>query len=84
MASVFASFNSRHRDANHIKSATQRMVMSHEGVVDIATARHRRRFSESNSSDEISFSSDESLSTDGGHLLVKPYMHEPPATPSTL
>ena len=40
------------------------------------SARHRGR--------EISSSSDESLSTDAGHLSLKPYMHEPPATPSTL
>ena len=31
------------------------------------------------SSDEISSSSDESLSTVAGHLSLKPYMHEPPA-----
>ena len=54
------------------------------GVVKIATARHHGRVSESKSSDEISSSSDESLSTDAGHLSHKPYMHEPPATPSTL
>ena len=59
--------------------------MSHwGGVVKIATARHHGRVSESKSSDEISSSSDESLSTDAGHLSHKPYMHEPPATPSTL
>ena len=52
--------------------------MSHwgEGVVKIATARHRERVSESKSTDKISSSSDESLSTDAGHLSLKPYMHE--------
>ena len=33
---------------------------------------------------EISSSSDDSLLTDEGKLSLKPYMHEPPATPSTL
>ena len=47
------------------------------------SARHRGHVSESKSSDEIS-SSNESLSTDAGQLSLKPYMHEPPATPSTL
>ena len=48
----------------------------------MATARHGGRESESESSDyEISSSS---LSTDAGQLSLKPYMHEPPATPSTL
>ena len=43
------------------------------------------RVSESESSDnKISSSSDDSLLTDEGKLSLKPYMHEPPATPSTL
>ena len=51
----------------------------------MATARHGGRVSESESSDhEISASSDDSLLTDAGQLSLKPYMHEPPATPSTL
>ena len=51
----------------------------------MATARHGGRVSESESSDyEISSSSDESLLTDAGQLSLKPYMDEPPATPSTL
>ena len=51
----------------------------------MATARRGGRVSESESSDyEISSSSDESLLTEAGQLSLKPYMHEPPATPSTL
>ena len=48
---------------------------------------HSGRVSESESSEnEISStsSSDDSLLTDEGKLSLKPYMHEPPATPSTL
>ena len=50
------------------------------------TAAHRSgRVSESESSDnKISSSSDDSLLTDEGKLSLKPYMHEPPATPLTL
>ena len=52
----------------------------------IATARHRGCVSESKSSDKISSSSDESLSTDAGYLHHSNHtcMNEPPATPSTL
>ena len=46
--------------------------------INFHSVRHGTR-SESKSSDEISSSSDESLSTDAGHLSLKPYMHEPPA-----
>ena len=48
------------------------------------TATAGRRVSESESSEEISSSSsDDSLLTDPGHLSLQPYMHEPPAIPST-
>ena len=51
----------------------------------ITAAHHSGRVSESESSDyEISSSSNDSLLTDEGKLSLKPYMHEPPATPSTL
>ena len=51
----------------------------------MTAAHHSGRVSESESSDyEISSSSDDSLLTDEGKLSLKPYMHEPPATPSTL
>ena len=51
----------------------------------IAAAHNGGRVSESESSDyEISSSSDDSLLTDEGKLPLKPYMHELPATPSTL
>ena len=51
----------------------------------MATARNDGRVSESESSDyEISSSSDDSLLTDAEQLSLKQYMHEPPATPSTL
>ena len=49
----------------------------------MATAWHGGRVSES-SYYKISSSSDESLLTDAGQLSLKPYMHEPPAIPSTL
>ena len=43
-----------------------------------------RRVSESEASEEISSSSSgDSLLTDAGHISLQPYMHEPPATPST-
>ena len=55
------------------------------GVVKIAAAHHGGRVSQSESSDyKISSSSDNSLLTDEGKLSLKPYMHELPATPSTL
>ena len=51
----------------------------------MTAAHHSGRVSESESSEnEISSSSDDSLLTDEGKLSLKPYMHEPPATPSTL
>ena len=51
----------------------------------IAAAHHVGRVSESESSDyNISSSSDDSLLTDEGKLSLKSYMHELPATPSTL
>ena len=51
----------------------------------MTAAHHSGRVSESESSGyEISSSSNDSLLTDEGKLSLKPYMHEPPATPSTL
>ena len=51
----------------------------------MTAAHHSGRVSESESSEnEISSSSDDSLLTDEGKLSLKPYMDEPPATPSTL
>ena len=51
----------------------------------MTAAHHSGRVTESESSEnEISSSSDDSLLTDEGKLSLKPYMHEPPATPSTL
>ena len=51
----------------------------------MTAAHHSGRVSESESSDnKISSSSVDSLLTDEGKLSLKPYMHEPPATPSTL
>ena len=51
----------------------------------MTAAHHSGRVSESESSEnEISSSSDDSLLTDEGKLSLKPYMHEPPAIPSTL
>ena len=51
----------------------------------MTAAHHSGRDTESESSEnEISSSSDDSLLTDEGKLSLKPYMHEPPATPSTL
>ena len=55
------------------------------GVVKIAAAHHGGRVSESESSDyKISSSSDDSLLTYEGKFPLKPYIHELPATPSTL
>ena len=51
----------------------------------ISAAHHGGRISESESSDyKFSSSGDDSLLTDEGKLTLKPYMHELPATPSTL
>ena len=51
----------------------------------IAADHHGGRVSESESRDyKISSSSDDSLLTDKGNLSLKSYMHELPATPSTL
>ena len=51
----------------------------------IAAAHHVGRVSESESSDyKIISSGDDSLLTEEATLSLKPYMHELPATPSTL
>ena len=48
------------------------------------TAAHHSVSESESSENEISSSGDDSLLTDEGKLSLKPYMHEPPATPSTL